>query len=49
LSTADFVRWTTYQRVDRAAASRLAADTAAFAEAERLSAHASAARVWEKP
>jgi histidinol dehydrogenase len=47
LSTPDFVRWTTYTRVDRAAASRLAADTAVFAEAEGLSAHASAARIWE--
>jgi histidinol dehydrogenase len=47
LSTQDFVRWTTYTRVDRAAAARLAADTAVFAEAEGLSAHASAARIWE--
>ncbi len=47
LSTQDFVRWTTYQRVDAAAASRLAHDTAVFAESEHLSAHASAARAWE--
>lgn len=47
LSTQDFVRWTTYTRVDRAAAARLAADTAIFAEAEGLFAHAAAARVWE--
>jgi histidinol dehydrogenase len=46
LSTSDFVRWTTYQRVDRAAARRLADDTAAFADAEHLSAHAAAARAW---
>jgi len=46
LSTMDFVRWTTFQRVDRAAARRLAADTVVFAEAERLGAHANAARAW---
>ncbi len=46
LSTLDFVRWTTIQSVTRAAARRLAADTAAFAEAEGLPAHASAARAW---
>jgi histidinol dehydrogenase len=46
LSTADFVRWTTYQRVDRNAAARLAQDVAVFAEAEHLPAHAAAARVW---
>jgi len=46
LSTQDFVRWTSYTRVDRAAAARLATDTAVFAEAEGLSAHASAARAW---
>jgi histidinol dehydrogenase len=49
LSTHDFVRWTTYQRVDAAAAARLARDTAVFAEAEQLFAHASAARAWETP
>jgi histidinol dehydrogenase len=47
LSTPDFVRWTTYQRVGEAAASRLAWDTAVFAEAEQLDAHARAARAWE--
>jgi histidinol dehydrogenase len=47
LSTQDFVRWTTYQRVDASAASRLARDTAVFAEAEQLDAHARAARAWE--
>jgi histidinol dehydrogenase len=46
LSTMDFVRWTTYQRVDPAAARRLAADTAAFATAEQLPAHAAAAAAW---
>jgi histidinol dehydrogenase len=46
LSTADFVRWTTYQRVDRDAAARLAQDVAVFADAEHLPAHAAAARAW---
>jgi histidinol dehydrogenase len=46
LSTMDFVRWTTYQRVDRAAARRLAGDAAVFATAEQLSAHAAAAAAW---
>jgi histidinol dehydrogenase len=48
LSTLDFVRWTTYQRIDRAAAARLAADVAAFADAEGLAAHAGAARAWRQ-
>jgi histidinol dehydrogenase len=46
LSTLDFVRWTTYQRVERAAAKRLARDVAAFARAEQLPAHAAAADFW---
>jgi len=46
LSTLDFVRWTTYQRVLPAAARRLASDVAVFAEAESLTAHADAARAW---
>ncbi|MDE3053209.1 MAG: histidinol dehydrogenase [Gemmatimonadota bacterium] len=46
LSTLDYFRWTTYQRVDRAAAGRLAADVDAFAQAERLPGHAAAARAW---
>jgi histidinol dehydrogenase len=46
LSTLDFVRWTTYQRIDREAAGRLAQDVAAFADAEQLPAHAAAARGW---
>jgi histidinol dehydrogenase len=49
LSTTDFVRWTTYQRVDREAAARLAQDVAVFAEAEHLPAHAAAARAWRLP
>jgi len=48
LSTLDFIRWTTYQRIDRAAAARLAADVAAFADAEGLAAHAGAARAWRQ-
>jgi histidinol dehydrogenase len=46
LSTLDFVRWTTYQRVDRNAAARLSADVATFADAEELPGHAAAARAW---
>jgi len=46
LSTQDFVRWTTYQRVTEAAARSLADDVAALADAEGLSAHAGAARQW---
>ena len=48
LSTLDFVRWTTYQRVDRDAAARLAADVSTFADAEQLPAHAAAARGWRR-
>ncbi|HKS07584.1 MAG TPA: histidinol dehydrogenase [Gemmatimonadaceae bacterium] len=46
LSTHDFVRWTTFQQTDRAAAARLASDTAVLADAEGLPAHASAALHW---
>jgi len=46
LSTIDFVRWTTYQRVTRAAAARMADDVEAFATAEGLGGHALAARWW---
>ena len=49
LSTLDFIRWTTIQRVSPAAASRLALDTATFAEAEGLPGHAAAARFWSGP
>jgi histidinol dehydrogenase len=48
LSTLDFVRWTTYQRVDRNAAARLSSDVAAFADAEQLPGHAAAARMWRR-
>jgi histidinol dehydrogenase len=44
LSTLDFVRWTTYQRVAPDAAERLAEDVSRLAEAEGLPAHAAAAR-----
>lgn len=46
LSTLDFVRWTTYQRVSPEAAARLAEDVGAFADAEGLPGHAAAARAW---
>src|SRR5205085_1351908 len=46
LSTLDFVRWTTYQRVSREAAAQLADDVGVFADAERLPGHAMAARAW---
>ncbi len=46
LSTLDFVRWTTYQRVPRTAAAALARDVDLFARAEGLPAHAAAARQW---
>lgn len=47
LSTLDFVRWTTWQRIDRDAARALARDVDVFATAEGLPAHAAAARQWE--
>ena len=46
LSTLDFVRWTTYQRVTPKAAASLAADVGTFADAEGLPGHAMAARAW---
>ncbi|MBL9025720.1 MAG: histidinol dehydrogenase [Myxococcales bacterium] len=46
LSTQDFVRWTTYQRVDRAAAATMAGDVALLARAEGLPAHAAAAAAF---
>jgi histidinol dehydrogenase len=45
LSTNDFVRFTTYQRISGAGARSLAADTVTLAESEGLFAHAAAARV----
>ncbi len=46
LSTLDFVRWTSWQRVSHEAAAQLAADVGVFADAEGLPAHATAARFW---
>jgi len=46
LSTLDFMRWTTWQRVSAAAAARLASDVGVFADAEGLPGHAAAARAW---
>jgi histidinol dehydrogenase len=48
LSTLDFVRWTTYQRVTPQAAAKLAHDVGRFADAEGLPGHAEAARAWLK-
>ena len=46
LSTLDFVRWTTTQRIPLAAARSLAEDVGVFADAEGLPGHAAAARQW---
>ena len=46
LSTLDFVRWTTWQRVSPDAAASLSEDVARFADAEGLPGHAAAARAW---
>ena len=46
LSTLDFVRWTTYQRVTEDAAARLADDVGVFADSEGLPGHAFTARAW---
>lgn len=46
LSTLDFVRWTTYQRIPAAVAATLADDVGRFADAEGLPAHAATARQW---
>jgi histidinol dehydrogenase len=46
LSTEDFYRWTTTQRVSRTAARSLANDVGMFADAEGLPGHAAAARQW---
>jgi histidinol dehydrogenase len=46
LSTEDFYRWTTTQRISRAAARSLALDVGTFADSEGLPAHAAAARQW---
>jgi histidinol dehydrogenase len=44
LSPLDFIRWTSYQRVDERAARSLAPSVAALADAEGLASHATAAR-----
>ncbi len=46
LSTSDFVRWVSEQRVDGQGAASLASDVAALAEVEGLDGHARAARAW---
>jgi len=46
LGPLDFVRWTSYQKVTRDAAQRLAGDAAILADAEGLPAHAAAAAGW---
>ena len=46
LSTSDFMRWTTWQRVSRTAAGALASDVAIIAGSEQLAGHAMAARAW---
>lgn len=46
LSTLDFVRWTTWQRIGRDSARSLAGDVDIFATAEGLPAHAATARQW---
>jgi histidinol dehydrogenase len=46
LSTLDFIRWTSWQRVTSAAAAALAADVGRFADSEGLPNHAATARQW---
>lgn len=46
LSTLDFVRWTTWQKIGRDTARVLAQDVDTFATAEGLPAHAATARQW---
>jgi len=48
LSTLDFVRWTSWQRVSPAAAAVLSEDVGRFADAEGLPGHAAAARAWAR-
>jgi histidinol dehydrogenase len=49
LSTQDFFRWTTVQRVTRTGARALSEDVVALATSEGLYAHAAAARAWGTP
>jgi histidinol dehydrogenase len=46
LSTLDFIRWTSWQRVTPAAAASLAPDVSRFADSEGLPNHAATARQW---
>ena len=46
LGPLDFVRWTSYQRIDRAGAAALADDTVLLATSEGLPSHADAARAF---
>ena len=46
LSTLDFFRWTSWQRVTPAAAASLASDVGVFADSEGLPNHAATARQW---
>lgn len=48
LSTLDFIRWTTYQKIDRDAAASLAEDVGVFADSEGLPGHARTARQWKQ-
>ena len=47
LSTLDFFRWTSYQRITAPAAAAMASDVGVLADAEGLPGHAAAARAWE--
>ncbi len=49
LSTLDFIRWTSWQRVTPSAAASLATDVGLFADSEGLPNHAAAARQWGTP
>ncbi len=49
LSTLDYVRWTTVQRVTRAGAAALAEDVRLLASSEGLFGHAEAAQAWGAP
>ena len=46
LSTLDFIRWTSWQRVTPAAAAALSLDVGRFADSEGLPNHAATARQW---
>ncbi|GAC1514441.1 MAG: hypothetical protein NVS1B4_02100 [Gemmatimonadaceae bacterium] len=46
LSTLDFMRWTSYQRVSKVAAASIASDVEIFAKSEGLFGHAEVARAW---